>query len=210
MNAVHNWMPVAVSITDLGDVAVTVSLAALVLMWLIFCGGRNAAVAWAVGFSAVGAAIAAQKVGARACDLTWPKFGIVSVSGHMAMSTVVYGICAMLIGGRSSRLIRPLSLLVAGLVVTGIGWSRVVLHAHSVGEVLAGLVLGLTGLGLIVFFGRPAERGVIGRGALALASALLLVVLYGRSVDAEAAVAHFANEFRSNFGVCGGTKKTGM
>ena len=63
-------------------------------------------------------------------------------SGHAAMSSVIYPIVGVLLAGVGKRA-RATGLLIGALLAAAIAWSRIPLHAHSLSEVIAGLMLGL-------------------------------------------------------------------
>ena len=72
------------------------------------------------------------------------------ISGHTAMSTIVYGGFALLV--LSARPIRWPAVLAASLAVLAVGAiavSRLALHAHEWWEVVAGLAIGL--LAILLF-----------------------------------------------------------
>jgi membrane-associated phospholipid phosphatase len=189
-------------ITGLGDVAVTAALAGLVFAWLWGSGARRAAAVWAIAFAAVGAVVAGQKLAQYACGLAAPEFGLRSISGHAALSTFVYGSVAVLVGAGPSRRTRLLVLAAAALVVGAIAWSRVALGAHSVGEVVGGAAVGAAAVAGVAWIRRRAPREPRRRAGLAALAGVLVLLLYGSSVNAEAAVRRLADGLRSNFGVC--------
>ncbi|MCI1112903.1 phosphatase PAP2 family protein [Stenotrophomonas maltophilia] len=63
-------------------------------------------------------------------------------SGHAAMSSVIYPVVGALLAG-TSKLPRRIGLVIGVLLATAIAWTRIPLHAHSLSEVIAGLMLGL-------------------------------------------------------------------
>lgn len=63
-------------------------------------------------------------------------------SGHAAMSSVIYPVVGALLAGTGKRP-RSIGLVIGVLLATAIAWSRIPLDAHSLSEVIAGLMLGL-------------------------------------------------------------------
>lgn len=63
-------------------------------------------------------------------------------SGHAAMSSVIYPVVGVLLAGPGRRA-RTFGRAIGVLLATAIAWSRIPLHAHSLSEVIAGLMLGL-------------------------------------------------------------------
>jgi membrane-associated phospholipid phosphatase len=193
----------ALWITNLGDVAVTVAVAALVFLWLWCCGARRAAAAWTAAFGAVAAIVLAQKLGRYACGLAAPEFGLRSISGHAAISSFVYGSVALFAGAGPSRRRQWLVLGAASIVIAAIAWSRVALGAHSIGEVAAGVLVGAAGVGGLALIRTRAPREPTRRAWLAGLAALFVLVLYGSTVDAEAQVRRLADGLRTSFEICG-------
>jgi len=64
-------------------------------------------------------------------------------SGHAAMSSAIYPVAGTLLAG-IPRPARIGGFAAGSILALLIGWSRIPLNAHSLSEVLAGLVLGLT------------------------------------------------------------------
>ena len=78
-------------------------------------------------------------------------------SGHAAMSSVIYPIVGGLLAGAGKRA-RATGLLIGALLAAAIAWSRIPLHAHSLSEVIAGLMLGLGFSGWALRAALPSGR----------------------------------------------------
>lgn len=100
-------------------------------------------------------------------------------SGHALGSTVFYGVLAVVsdVGRRRWRL------LAAAALVTVVGLSRVVLGAHYVGDVLAGIAIGVVYLGGFLTVVRTDPERAVTLGALV---GLAGVVVAGAVVQAAA------------------------
>ena len=161
-------------VTDLGDSAVTLPLAALVLAWLALVQRDwRAARAWAAGVAACGLGMATLKLAFQSCGHQWLD-QIASPSGHTAMSVVVYGglgilSCREAIGWRRTCLA-----LVNAILVLLIAASRVVLDAHTWLEVVVGLAAGAISAGLML---RLLGDGTHCLGAARLAGIAVIVAL---------------------------------
>ncbi|WP_204303170.1 phosphatase PAP2 family protein [Stenotrophomonas maltophilia] len=90
-------------------------------------------------------------------------------SGHAAMSSAIYPVVGVLLAGPDSRA-RSFGLVIGVLLATAIAWSRIPLHAHSLSEVIAGLMLGLGSGAWALSTTTPCNRP----SARILASALLI------------------------------------
>ena len=164
-----------VFITDLGDSAVTLTLAAAVLAWLgLATRARSAFWTWGGGIAACGLTMAALKVLFRSCGHGWID-QVASPSGHAAMSAVVYGGLVLLAGRGAGRVPQALLLLAVLVLVAVIGVSRVELNAHSLSEVLIGLGVG-TGVTMLMQR-RLADGPPVAGAGWALGGAVVLAVL---------------------------------
>jgi len=76
-------------------------------------------------------------------------------SGHSQAAVVGYGVLLLLLLPALNLTWRRVAVLVAGLMIIGIGFSRVALAAHFVSDVLAGFALGAVWLGLMTAVFRP-------------------------------------------------------
>lgn len=79
-------------------------------------------------------------------------------SGHSQAAVVGYGVLLLLLLPVLDRTWRRVAVIVAVLMVIGIGFSRVALAAHFVSDVLAGFALGAVWLGLMTAVFRPWRR----------------------------------------------------
>jgi hypothetical protein len=162
-------------VTDLGDSAVTLPLAALMLLFLLLSHWPRAAAALAVSLVAGGLAIALLKLALQSCGYHLLQTTLINPSGHVAMSTMVYGALAILLGGEHSGWRRAAVHGVFALLTGGIALSRLTLHVHNPGEVLAGL-------GALVLYRQL--RGAIPPvplkvSRLALSALLLMSLMHG-------------------------------
>ncbi|HZT89453.1 MAG TPA: phosphatase PAP2 family protein [Stellaceae bacterium] len=130
-------------VTDLGDSAVTLPLAALILAFLLVLRQWRAAGAWIAMVVGCAMLIGGLKLVFGACGQLMPASGIASPSGHTAMSVAIYLSFALLLGRAAPpRLAAPI-FAAAMVLIVAIGVSRIVLHAHDAVEVAIGFVVGL-------------------------------------------------------------------
>lgn len=140
----------AIAITDLGDSAVTLPMAAVTIAVLLIARQMWPALWWAGSIVATAAVIAVLKLLLTAAaphhhTLT----GLTSPSGHAGMSLIVYGGFVLLIGPSLTRIWRVLARFGAVVLIAAIAVSRLVLHEHSVAETVVGLGVGLAALGVL-------------------------------------------------------------
>ena len=156
-------------LTHFGAIALLTPFALVIALWLWRAVGRAAALWWCLCVTGVGLAVALAKVYLAACAPAW--IALRSPSGHAAFATIAYGgyTVIALAGRRSARAWTFRAAIAAWVLLIGV--SRVVVHAHTPGEVVAGLIAGA--LGLAVFAWRYQGRR---RPPYRWAAALLLLV----------------------------------
>ncbi len=76
-------------------------------------------------------------------------------SGHSQAAVVGYGVLLLLLLPALTHTWRRVAVIVAAVMILGIGFSRVALAAHFVSDVVAGLALGAVWLGLMTALFRP-------------------------------------------------------
>jgi membrane protein DedA with SNARE-associated domain/membrane-associated phospholipid phosphatase len=135
----------------LGDWQVLAPAALAVFLWLLWRRRRIAAWHWlaAIAF----ALLLVQVLGALLdvprppAAMAVPGFGF--PSKQITLATVVYGFFAVLIARELPGRRRAWPYVLAGLLVSMIGFSRLYLGAHWMSDVLAGVTLGLAWIGVL-------------------------------------------------------------
>lgn len=131
------------SITSFGGIAVTAPLSLLVGVLLIGFGAREAGIRWMTGLLLCWVLIAAGKLVFIPCGHLLSWLHLRSPSGHMAGAVALYGGLAVLLARSQLAPVWRRLAIIAGLALSIlIGLSRVQLHAHTVPEVLAGVLPG--------------------------------------------------------------------
>ncbi|HEX4598926.1 MAG TPA: phosphatase PAP2 family protein, partial [Burkholderiaceae bacterium] len=172
-----------ISITDLGDSAVGLTLAALVLVVLLAAGWVRGAVAWLIAVVGCGAVTGAVKVvfaaAAQGCGTGASASAGFSPSGHVALSTVVYGGLAVL-GARQvpSPARIPLGAACAVLLAL-IATSRIAIQAHTPIEVATGLAVGLGAVAVMIYMLWRSSAPPYVLPQLVVALVLALAWMYG-------------------------------
>lgn len=130
-------------ITGLGDAALLLPAAALVLLYLLQTRSWRAATGWVAALTLCAGLTVVAKMMFHACGERLPVLDIRSPSGHTSLSTTFYGCGALMLCTNETwdRRLAPL-LASLGLILT-IAASRVALHAHTMEEAAAGLAIGL-------------------------------------------------------------------
>ncbi|HLI19554.1 MAG TPA: hypothetical protein VKV32_00440 [Stellaceae bacterium] len=98
---------------------------------------------------------------------------------------LVYGAITLAVAAGFSCWRRSAVIAVGAAFIAGIGVSRLIVHAHSIPEVLVGSLVGIAALALFArpFLGHSPPPGRL-RPLLA-ACALLMVLLHGQDLRAE-------------------------
>ncbi len=181
--------------TALGDPALLLISAFAVLVYLWVNGDAHSLMrSWAFLAAMCVTLTVAGKIALYLLD--WQALGpwrMHSPSGHVAMSTAVYGGCATLLAAGRSYLKRLLVWAAAAALVTALALSRLMLELHSVAELAAGLLIGLVCLGVFWRSVAPVRKTAVKARQLI---ALLLLVDIARfaHIDGERVVARLSQE----------------
>jgi membrane-associated phospholipid phosphatase len=199
LNAAATW------ITDFGDSAVLLPIAAVVLVMLLVSHSRRNAIAWAMAVGLCLATMVMLKLGMHACGrVIVPSGAMISPSGHTAVSVTVYGGLAALAIMTLQRLsYRILIGLAASIVIGAIAVSRVILLAHSVAEVVLGLAVGAACVAVFVIGRRGVHLTNFPLRHVAPVLLVLLIFLHGHRANAESLLISLAQALRASTGACG-------
>jgi undecaprenyl-diphosphatase len=170
------------TLTDCGDLAVILPLVVVIEIWLLAMRRPAAALWWvcAVGLCMGGTAI--LKIYFYICP---PVNDLRSPSGHTSVSVLVYGTLTLAIAMEIRGWRRYLILGLGSCFVLAIAISRVLVQAHSVLEVITGLMIGAGALTLYTHAyrrNRPSGRSL---RPLIATSAVLMILLNGQELHAE-------------------------
>lgn len=175
-------MPLAVTvfITNFGNLAVLLPIAAAVLARLLWSPDtRRLGIFWAIAVAICGGGIGLLKVYFSAC----PTGLIDSPSGHSGLSLLVYGGLGFIVAARWTRFAVPGIAAGFGLALA-IAVSRILLGDHDAVEVLIGLAVGGGALAIfaMALIGKPIA---VSMKLLLVVAILFAIVLHGHRVQAE-------------------------
>jgi membrane-associated phospholipid phosphatase len=170
-----------VALTEFGDSAVLMPLAATMLGWLLLMRTPRIAMWWAVAVAICIGLTAILKVGFYGCP---PIPDLRSPSGHTSLSTLVYGGIALMTATESAGWSRLAYVGAGAGLIVAIAVSRLLLDAHTAPEVGIGLAIGISALAV---FARMylRYRPKIWLFPLFLTGGALIAALHGRELDAE-------------------------
>ncbi|KTS36726.1 phosphatase PAP2 family protein [Pantoea dispersa] len=120
----------------------TAVIIALVLPWK--SDNRRTVWYWLLAFGLAGLLVSISKIMFLGFGIGSARYNFTGFSGHSAMSATLWPVMMWLISGRWPMFWRALTIGIGYLIPLMVGLSRLVIHAHSVSEVLAGLMLGFT------------------------------------------------------------------
>jgi membrane-associated phospholipid phosphatase len=141
------------AISNIGDAALTLPIAAVCAIWLTLSDWRLA-VRWILLLSAGMAIVGLTKILYFGCGVGIPAIDFRVISGHTTLSTAVWTVAFALLfrcKGGSIRVGATLGLLVGALTAV----ARVFDNAHTISEVISGWLLGAT---IATLFVRAFER----------------------------------------------------
>jgi len=191
-------------VSDFGDTAVLLPLAAILswILWRVASPASSATALWSLALCLGGTVL--LKLTFITCGRHW-NAGLVSPSGHAAIALAVYGMATIVLASWVSGWWRISLAVAAVILVTGIAVSRVLLGAHTVAEVVVGLLVGGAALGIFAFTYRwPARRrlGRLNLLLLGLALVVPLIALHGERLPAERWIRQAALMLRTEVGIC--------
>ncbi len=190
--------PDIVGLTDFGDLAVTLPLAAGVLVWLLRVARRRAAAWWMAALGLCIFLTAVSKIFFVACP---PVPNLSSPSGHAAMSTLVYGAIALVSAAELDGWRRTAAIAAGITFVAAIAGSRILLSVHSALEVGIGLAIGGTALALFAWQYLRRHPAVSSLRPLVVTSIVLVALLHGEELRAEPFL-HFLGSYLQVAKVC--------
>jgi membrane-associated phospholipid phosphatase len=169
-------------LTDFGDLAVLLPLAAVMLLWLLAQRQKRGFLGWTLAVAFCAGATAVLKIYLSVCSLSPALQG---PSGHTSFSMLVYGGVALVIAAQSTGWQRLMALAAAGGLICGIAISRIVIGAHTPLEVALGVIIGSIAVAIFArsyFSHRPVDLAL---RPLVVVLVLLAILLNGQEVHAE-------------------------
>ncbi|MCF7065041.1 phosphatase PAP2 family protein [Klebsiella variicola] len=142
-----NWQ----FVSFFGDSTVLLpSAAVLFIILLLRKSSKYVAWLWALLFGMTGAIVSASKLAFMGWGVGIRELDFTGFSGHSALSAAFWPIFLWLLSAQSSSALRRVSVVVGYVIAGLVGYSRLMLQAHSISEVIAGLLLGTCGSALFL------------------------------------------------------------
>jgi membrane-associated phospholipid phosphatase len=187
--------PIWQFLTDFGDTAVTVPLAILVLGVLLAAKQLRLAIGWGLVIIGVAAATAGLKLAFTVCGYKLAGSGVMSPSGHTAMSVAVYGGLAAVVAASRNGRGRAAVIAMAGVFTIAIALSRIIVGYHTPIEVAVGLMVGVAALGAMTLVAARYRAEHLPLGWLVAGALVVFVLFHGARWPAERAIHRLASWF---------------
>ncbi len=120
----------------------TAVIIALILPWK--SDSRRTVWYWLLAFGLAGLLVSLSKILFLGFGIGSARFNFTGFSGHSAMSATLWPVMLWLVSGRWPNPLRLLAIGVGYFIPLMVGFSRLVIHAHSASEVATGLLLGFS------------------------------------------------------------------
>lgn len=173
-------------ITALGDSSVALPCIVLIALCLLLpAATRYLAWRWLLLVAGIVALVIVSKLAFMVWGVTLPGLDFTGLSGHAAVSALVWPCLAGLLAGRLGTAWRWSGVVLGLLLAAAIAWSRVVLHAHSVSEVVLGATL--SAVLSLLFLGQHWQQWHLPWAGYRAVLPLLLVLplVYGRHFPSQ-------------------------
>ena len=185
-------------LTDLGDLLCVTAVAGVIAFWCWQQIDRLAAAAFAAAYALTFCVTAGLKmVSANVARSPWETeaFGLSSgaPSGHVAMTMVAYGAAAYFCGKAARGWEALLGQAACLLVIVAVAVTRVTLHDHTIGDVIAGVTVGglILALPMALVWSRPRPQSPVSPGSTrwliaGMAAAALFMLASGARMPSNA------------------------
>lgn len=173
-------------ISSFGGSTFMLPAAAAIAVWLLAGGAWRMALWWCGSFAFALTIVAATKIAFVGWGIGIDALHFSGISGHAMRASAVYPVIFYLALQRSPRPVKTSGVLLGLAIALLIGVSRLVLHTHSVSEVVAGWLLGgALGIGFIMMSARW-PKPLLNRKLIGLSLLVLLPTAYAKPVPTEA------------------------
>ncbi len=179
------------ALTDLGDGAVLLPCALLMLVWLLAVPAtRRTGWLWLLAVLVDGGGVALTKVLYMGWGLHPPGLDFIGLSGHGALSVLFWPVAGVVMIGRNRPRLRVLMIALGACLALAVTVSRLVLHDHSPSEAILGALWGaLLAAGFLALTWRhPVEAPAL-RPWIVLSVLLLIVLTFGHKFPSNRALA---------------------
>lgn len=147
------------SLTRLGEALILLPAALLLMVWLVRVHDTRKALCWLGAVIVAAFLTTVTKIAFLGWGVGIAAFDFTGVSGHTMFAAAIYPLLARTAVGTSKRHWQQLATAGGVLLALLIGVSRVMVHAHSWSEVIAGLAVGFGATAVAMMLARvPHSR----------------------------------------------------
>ncbi|WP_447877959.1 phosphatase PAP2 family protein [Serratia fonticola] len=165
-------------LTFFGDSMLLLPCAAIVFIILLLSPtSRKPTWQWMLLFGGVGAVVCVSKLAFMGWGIGSRHWDFTGFSGHSALSASIWPVLLWLLCGRFSSPVRRTAVIVGYLLAAVVGYSRLVIHAHSTSEVITGLALGFIVSSTFLILQRGTQPPRLPYRKIAVTLALPLVLI---------------------------------
>ncbi|WP_208951460.1 phosphatase PAP2 family protein [Rahnella sp. ChDrAdgB13] len=166
---------------------------ALFMLWK--ADGPATALIWLITLGISGLAVSISKLLFLAWGIGSSTFNFTGFSGHTTMSATLWPVMFWLISQRFHPDRRRLMIAVGYFIAIMVGISRVALHAHSVSEVISGLILGSLCSGIFLYTQRSRDMHYFTFTPLVILLILPLSLMsFGKKASTQQFIEHIATQ----------------
>ncbi|WP_447878554.1 phosphatase PAP2 family protein [Serratia fonticola] len=165
-------------LTFFGDSMLLLPCAAIVFIILLLSPtNRKPTWQWMLLFCGVGAVVCVSKLAFMGWGIGSRHWDFTGFSGHSALSASIWPVLLWLLCGRFSSPVRRTAVIAGYLLAAVVGYSRLVIHAHSTSEVITGLALGFIVSSTFLMLQRGTQPPRLSYRKIAVTLALPLVLI---------------------------------
>lgn len=166
---------------------------ALFMLWK--AGSPATTLIWLITLVISGFAVSISKLLFLAWGIGSSTLNFTGFSGHTTMSATLWPVMFWLISQRFSPDRRRLMIAVGYFIAIMVGISRLALHAHSVSEVISGLILGSLCSGIFLYTQRGCDMRYFTFTPLVILLILPLSLMsFGKKAPTQQLIEHIASQ----------------
>ncbi len=137
-------------ITSYGDVGINLPMAIALAVWLLFAKNWRAALAWWLYFCGVMGIVVASKLAFMGWGIGIQVWDFTGFSGHSMRACALFPVAFYMLPPDNKPQWRNCA-AVLGVIFGGfVSWSRIVVGAHSISEIVLGAMLGFLTVALFL------------------------------------------------------------
>jgi membrane-associated phospholipid phosphatase len=187
-------------VTDLGDAALLLPASLVLFGYFLYLRSPVGAFAWASALALCITLTILAKLSIMACGDWLSIFDVRSPSGHTSLSAMFYSGGAIAVSAQRDQRTSRLLLAASALLVIVIAASRVLLSAHSAGEVVLGLAIGGVSVAWFARCAEPHGLPALAWQPVAASFVVLALLLHGLHLTLEGELEHLAALVRARTG----------